>query len=598
MAEEIVDRLKAEGQLIRNTGTNSIRAVRIQLDRFEEIFETISENISAQTQMMASMLDVSADQLKISEETAEREEARRQREELAEDQTTTPSPDTTRDDLPDKKTRESRGLFDLLRGGTGFLNKLLMGALFAGGVYALGNVFKGFIDAKIGESEFTKGLASAINWTAIGSIFGLKFGLLLGAGNILSNIFDLPEVTKKIGDAFGKEFTDNQAEGIGTALGAALTAAWLKKGGLRFKIIGALIVATELLGNNMKDWLIDQAGVNPDWANTTVDVATLGIQGALAGLGIAGVVGMAAIPALIAGGVAGLAVGIGIAAKKWLDKKAKTELEGFNAALDKAFESGNPQDVLDAMIAKNRAAAAAERASVQAQDNYEREIQTRKAELQSAMERAAAQEIEGEGLVTRKLGQIQAAEDFKSGASKYNSLITALGAIARSDITQDIAKDLGKEGLSSFLEQTLDEIIRNNPDLRTDNETREKVISKVLSDYSFRRGTKGFQDFGDASFAILHGREAVVPEETPAGRFLNQYFTNEWMPKMAPSSDLADRVSTAAGGIINMPVIVNNSPTVAPVVNNVQGGPNVTSTNVFGSGGSRSGTFGLSNAIN
>ena len=40
--QAIIDRLKAEGDLMRNSGTNSIRAVKINLDRFEGIFNTIS----------------------------------------------------------------------------------------------------------------------------------------------------------------------------------------------------------------------------------------------------------------------------------------------------------------------------------------------------------------------------------------------------------------------------------------------------------------------------------------------------------------------------------------------------------------------------
>lgn len=595
MSEEIVDRLKAEGQLIRNTGTNSIRAVRIQLNRFEDIFKTISENISSQTQMMASMLDISADQLKMSQETAEREEARRQREDLAADQTPTPRPDITRDDLPNTKTRESRGLFDLLSGGTGFLNKLLKGALFAGGIYALGNVFKGFIDAKIGENEFTKGLASAINWTAIGSIFGLKFGLLLGAGNILSNIFDLPEVTQKIGDAFDTEFTDNQAEGIGTALGAALTVAWLKKGGLRFKIIGALIVATELLGNNMKDWLIAEAGVDPDWANTTVDVTTLGLQGALIGGSIGG------LPGAIAGALAGLAIGLGSKFINWLNNKRDEATQKFNedvAAIEPLLEKAMRGETLTEEESRELA-----RVYAKSQERFgpgrlpSSDENAAKAEETSRRIREAQGkrplELE-KGIIDKNQIKSRVLGALEGNQENLLELVRYLQEGRGIEDRDSIKRLLISRGNNVFYE--MDEL--SAPQLVENLNKWEDLIEKSFDNNVFRRGTKGFQDFGPASFAILHGREAVVPEETPAGRFLNQFFTDNWLPKMAPSSDLADRVSTATGGAINMPVIVNNSPTVAPIVNNVQGGPNVTSTTVFGSGGSRSGTFGFSNAVN
>ena len=44
----IVDRLKAEGDLIRNSGTNSLRAMNVKLDKFDGLFLSIIENLIEQ----------------------------------------------------------------------------------------------------------------------------------------------------------------------------------------------------------------------------------------------------------------------------------------------------------------------------------------------------------------------------------------------------------------------------------------------------------------------------------------------------------------------------------------------------------------------
>lgn len=627
MADEIVDRLKAEGQLTRNSDTNSIKSVKIQLERFEEVFQTISNNVALQVDLLSSIngsiieVNKNADeQLKIVKEDREKQEYLRQQEALKAD----------RSDLPSRTTGQfGSGLIDSFRGGvSSFLNKLLIGALFAGGIYALGNVFKGFIESKIGESEFTKGLVSTISWTAIGALFGKKFGLLLGAGNILSKIFDLPEVVKKIGDAFNAEFTDKQSGAIGTALGAALMTAWLRKGGIRAAILGGLLVATGALAENLKDWLVNKADVDPDWADITVDVASLGIQGALLGARLGRLGGL---PGAIAGALAGLAIGLGAKLIRWLrDRKEDAserfyeDVESIQPLLDKALRGETLTD--EEMKDLARVQTKAERrtgpgglpVSEEEQQLAEQTLEDinqarakqplapaggRNTDIQyadrvktalTADDPQAAQDALNDlyEVVTQSETRPRRIEremkDFLFGVPNIQQFGLDVNQVFHewNQLVEDFLKQKGIDTDSASLPQSIDR-----------GRGREPIILEVDEDKNFKRGTEGFQDFGDASFAILHGKEAVVPEETPAGRFLGQHFNDDWTPKMAPSTNNVEKITQASSmSAFNMPVIVNNSPVIAPVTNNVQGGPSINTTNMFGgSGGIR---FGLTSAVN
>ena len=137
--QAIIDRLKAEGDLIRDSGPNSMRSVNIKLDRFEGLFKSINDNVISQTDMMRQQMGIASQQRR-------QEETRRQQEEvLPPEPTSEPaagSPVNGRANGERNIDSASKSIAEALS----FKNIVLGGAaLFAG--Y---NILKGFIDQKTG----------------------------------------------------------------------------------------------------------------------------------------------------------------------------------------------------------------------------------------------------------------------------------------------------------------------------------------------------------------------------------------------------------------------------------------------------------------
>jgi len=56
--KKIVDRLQAEGQLTRNTGTNSIKALNNRVDRFTMVLESVNAAVLDQTAILQETLNL------------------------------------------------------------------------------------------------------------------------------------------------------------------------------------------------------------------------------------------------------------------------------------------------------------------------------------------------------------------------------------------------------------------------------------------------------------------------------------------------------------------------------------------------------------
>ena len=99
-----------------------------------------------------------------------------------------------------------------------------------------------------------------------------------------------------------------------------------------------------------------------------------------------------------------------------------------------------------------------------------------------------------------------------------------------------------------------------NPNRNEDQEARYQELMKMMNAGEipqFSQGTKGFQNFGTGTPAILHGSEAVVSESSPAGNIL----------KSANTTRVAEALSSMAmGGGGAQVVYVDNSDNSSSVV--------------------------------
>lgn len=103
--------------------------------------------------------------------------------------------------------------------------------------------------------------------------------------------------------------------------------------------------------------------------------------------------------------------------------------------------------------------------------------------------------------------------------------------------------------------QELEELQRKMLELaeQTDeHDTREiiantaEMMERLLRDAdSFKTGSKGFEDFGKSSFAFLHGREAIVPEQTDAARFLERFFNDDWSIRPQAIEETVSKINAA-----------------------------------------------------
>lgn len=164
----IIERLKAEGDLLRNSGTNSIKQVNIKLDKFQGLFDTISTNLAEQTSLISA-------RNKLESEILERDRTREQLNEIdPPEKSTAPEKD---DDSDNKKKTDAT--IEKIGDSIGSALSLKKIALAGASAFVGYNLLKGFIDEKTGGG-----------FTEFENNFG-KFASQLGEINIKQTMDDL-----------------------------------------------------------------------------------------------------------------------------------------------------------------------------------------------------------------------------------------------------------------------------------------------------------------------------------------------------------------------------------------------------------------------
>lgn len=251
MAEETInERLIKEGQLTRNTGTNSIKSVNINLDKFSKVFSSMERQLVMQSSFLESIYNQNIAAFNLEKDKIADEERRRaQLESMASgDAGSSTDNDATAPVVGKVKATEEQkesllsgmipgignmlGSFFGTAGGVSLAKlapKLLKGGLLAYvagpiGDYVTGFVEEGMKSLNLGTSEeFNKGLADNIGNAAsaatIGMMFGKKYALLFGAGTLIGGM-----VSDALGIGPDDEFLPNSAiaQKIKETFGASL----------------------------------------------------------------------------------------------------------------------------------------------------------------------------------------------------------------------------------------------------------------------------------------------------------------------------------------------------------------------------------------
>ena len=146
--QAIIQRLKDEGELVRNRGTNSIRSVKIEMSKFQDVFNTISANVIEQTSILRQQAGFAAEAL----------EAQRTKEQFDEIQKETEERNT----FSEPDSRETDEKIDKIGDSIANAFSLKNLALGAAGIFFGYNLLKGFVDQQYNGawSEMEEGIGA------------------------------------------------------------------------------------------------------------------------------------------------------------------------------------------------------------------------------------------------------------------------------------------------------------------------------------------------------------------------------------------------------------------------------------------------------
>ena len=611
--QAIIDRLKAEGDLARNSGTNSIRSVKIQLDKFDKVFNSISNNIAEQTDMLRIQMGLAV-------EAQERLKTQEQFQEIV------PPAAKEREESDSEQKSKSDEKINKMGDKIASAFTLKNLALMAGGLFVGYNFLKGYInestdggfDRMINNIKTTdwKGMSDGIGrmstsikeieWdkvtdtvnrmtTGLSTVNWVNFASAInGASTKLNSFMGWLDET-----GVGDIVTAVAAGGLVTA-GAKGVAGGifdsLRKGGgggggligrlgrVRFGIAAVVAGLGIAYGDEISAFLQENTGASEETSNTLKNIMVGGTSLALM-FGPAGALAVLAVTA---------AVGLGTLIGDWVGQYKDRKAEEFNRDVDKALRdaeaerNANPDADLTESVDRNLRVQRAEAErnlqlalSPEAHQAARDAIANIDAQLGQQSFATGFNQVNARGFTDRAMSGDQAALDEIFRYAQQREQETADNWFRFSDdkeFVRDMILSLGRMGQrpGEFDPDALD--------------AWDDFANRVLEERGYRRGTGGFKNFGSGTAAILHGHEAVVPLNSPEGQILKNLF------------DGPTPADVASGGGGGFGTTVINAPTIAPSsVNVTNGGSSVNQLSISGGGGGVSQSmlpYGLTGAFN